>query len=345
LSRGYNGNLIACRICKGEKVGQLIDRFGRTFPYIRLSLTDICNYKCSYCLPNGYKKSGKANFLSTAEIYRLLSAFAELGTWKVRLTGGEPTLRKDFLDILNTVSSVPGIKKIALTTNGYKLEERAKSYYDAGLRSINISIDSFNPSKFKNITGHNRLLQTLKAVKLCSSLGYESIKLNAVLLKNVNENELDEYLEFLKDSDLSIRFIELMQTGDNAAFFQKYHISSEYISSQLLNSGWELLSREEGDGPAAVYAHKNYKGTIGLIAPYSKSFCDTCNRLRISSNGDMHLCLFGQGGYPLRSFLSSDDQKNELQEKIIDLMKFKLKAHNLYEGDSGIREHLASIGG
>lgn len=323
----------------------IADRFGRTFPYLRLSVTDICNFSCSYCLPDGYRKTGCAPFMDKSEILRLVRAFAALGTWKIRLTGGEPTLRKDFVDIAAAIHDVPGIRKLAFTTNGYKLPQRAKGYYDAGLRTINISIDSLHAGKFKEITGHDRLHEVLEGVQASFEAGFESIKLNTVLLKGLNDEELDGFIDFVADKNISLRFIELMQTGDNQDYFKKHHLSGSVVTEKLLARGWRTRSREEGAGPALEFEHPGSAGTIGLIAPYSKDFCKSCNRLRVSAKGALHLCLFGEGGYYLREYLQSDDQQEELQEKILQLMNFKRSAHFLHEGNSGVREHLASIGG
>ncbi len=323
----------------------IADGFGRTFPYLRLSVTDICNFSCSYCLPDGYKKTGCEGFMDQSEIVRLVRAFATLGTWKIRLTGGEPTVRKDFVDIAAAVNDIPGVRKLAFTTNGYKLPQRAQEYYDAGLRAINISVDSLRSEQFKHITGHDRLHEVLDGVQASLEAGFESVKLNTVLLKGLNDTELDHFIDFVKDKPVSLRFIELMRTRDNQDYFKEHHLPGTAVTEKLLERGWSARPRAEGAGPAVEFEHSDSTGTIGLIAPYSKDFCKTCNRLRVSAKGALHLCLFGEGGYSLRDYLQSDDQIKELQEKIVSLMNFKRSAHFLHEGNSGVREHLASIGG
>lgn len=323
----------------------LADNFGRRFPYLRLSVTDVCNFSCSYCLPDGYKKTGCESFLDQEEIVRLVRAFAALGVWKIRLTGGEPTVRPDFIQIAQRVASVQGIKKLAFTTNGYKLPERAQSYYDAGLRAINISIDSLRPDQFKAITGHDRLGEILDGLDACHEAGFESVKINTVLLKGYNDNELDDFIAFVQDKPVSLRFIELMRTGDNQDYFSEHHLPGTRVIERLLTQGWRMKPRVEGAGPAQEFEHKDSKGTIGLIAPYSKDFCKSCNRLRMSAKGALHLCLFGEGGYSVRHLLQSDEQQEELQEKIMALMSFKKSAHFLHDNNSGVRDHLASIGG
>jgi cyclic pyranopterin phosphate synthase len=324
---------------------QIEDRFGRRFPYLRLSVTDVCNFRCTYCLPDGYKKIHGHSFLDLNEIRRLVSAFAGLGTWKIRLTGGEPTVRPDFSAVAESIASIPGIRRLAFTTNGYRLPERAKEYYDAGLRAINVSIDSLDPRRFHEITGHNRLVEVTDGVQAALEAGFDAVKINTVLLKGINDDELDAFLAFVKDRPVSLRFIELMQTGENLAYFRRYHIPATVVKEKLGARGWQLLARDEGAGPAIEYAHPDHQGRIGIIAPYAKDFCATCNRLRVSSCGDLHLCLFGAGGYSLRPLLQDDGQKEELQEKIMGLMKFKRSSHFLQDGNTGVRQHLASIGG
>ncbi len=324
---------------------QITDSFGRSFPYLRLSITDVCNFRCTYCLPDGYTKTGDSPFMTKGEILRLVKAFVGLGVWKIRLTGGEPTVRKDFLDIVSAINEVPEVRKLVFTTNGYKLPERAQSYFDAGLRAINISVDSLSSDQFKKITGHDRLNDVLEGIQASFDAGFETVKLNTVLLKGLNDQELDNFIEFVSDRDVSLRFIELMRTKDNKDYFEQHHLPGTAITEKLLTRGWKVLLREEGAGPALEFTHPDSLGRIGLIAPYSKDFCKTCNRLRVSARGALHLCLFGEGGFSLKDYLRDDDQIEELQNKIMQLMNFKKSAHFLHEGNSGIREHLASIGG
>jgi cyclic pyranopterin phosphate synthase len=320
------------------------DRFGRKFPYLRLSVTDVCNFRCEYCLPNGYQKTNSC-FLSTEEIIRLIQAFGELGTRKVRLTGGEPTLRKDLTTIARSVSAITNIKTIGLTTNGYNLAQKAEEYYDSGINALNVSVDSLNADKFHKITGHDKLDTVLKGVEAARKSGFKNIKINTVLLKGVNDNELPEILNWIKSEDLSIRFIELMRTGDNFEYFQKHHLNADVIKSELAELGFIPTFRKPDDGPAQEFEHQEYKGKIGIIAPYSKDFCKTCNRLRVTSRGDLRLCLFGEQGYSLRPYLASDEKKEELKDKILDLLHLKHETHYLQQGITGITQNLASLGG
>lgn len=323
----------------------LKDHFGRKFPYLRLSITDVCNFRCQYCLPGGYQKTGDFAFLATEEIIRLLRAFAGLGVEKVRLTGGEPTLRHDITAISAALSCISGIRTIGLTTNGYNLKNRAKEFFASGITALNVSVDSLNPDKFHAITGHNKLADVLEGIEAARKAGFQNIKINAVLLKGVNDSDLQEFLDWVKRESLAVRFIELMQTGDNFEYFQKHHLSTEIIKEHLLKQGFSQSPRAYDAGPAIEFTHPEYQGKIGLIAPYSKDFCKSCNRLRVTARGELRLCLFGERGYSLRPLLAADDQLEELENKILELLHFKRESHYLEQGLTGITPHLASMGG
>ncbi len=323
----------------------LVDNYDRAFPYLRLSITDVCNFRCEYCLPEGYSCADKPKFLTIDEIRRLVTAFAELGVWKVRLTGGEPSVRKDFSEIVKLVSQIPGIDSTAFTTNGYRLKNNAQNWHDAGMKNINISLDSLDPEKFHKITGHDRLDEVLAGIEKSIAVGYVSVKVNVVLLKGINSDAIGTYLDYVKNRPVTVRFIELMQTGDNLTYFKKYHLSAEVVRTQLLEQGWVENIHAYGAGPAVNFTHPEYEGTIGLIAPYSKDFCLNCNRLRITATGDLRLCLFGEVGIPLRDLLQHDDQKAALQARIMKQLNYKRSSHFLAQGETGLIPNLASTGG
>jgi len=321
------------------------DQFNRKFSYLRLSVTDICNFSCSYCLPNGYQCTHKdANVLSTSEIKRLLTGFANNGLKKVRLTGGEPSVRKDLVDIIAATAETPGIETVAITTNGYHLPKHIKSWKEAGLTAINISIDSLDAGLFKEITGHDRLTEVLTGIELALELGLK-VKLNAVLLKGLNHTQLPQFLDFIKNRSIAIRFIELMQTGDNKAYFDAHHISGNSIQQLLDRQHWQISPRSITAGPAKEYAHPDYLGKVGLIMPYSKDFCVSCNRLRVSSVGNLHLCLFASEGHQLKHLLESDDQQQLLTDHIQKLLYNKEESHHLDQGYSGSTYNLSMLGG
>lgn len=323
----------------------LTDPHGRSFSYLRLSITDICNYRCQYCLPDGYQKTGKPQFLSTDEIENLVAGMAALGLWKVRLTGGEPTVRKDFTEIAARVSSIPGIRRVATTTNGYRLAENARLWRDAGISAINVSVDSLNRQKFAEITGHDHLSRVLDGIKAAQDAGFDKIKVNTVLLRDVNDDELDAFLDWIRNEDISIRFIELMETGTNKEYFARHHIRGQEIRDRLDALGWSERAREEGAGPAMEFSHPDFRGQIGIIAPYSKDFCNTCNRLRVTATGLLRLCLFGDGGHSLRQLLQHRDQREVLQTTIAGLLAQKTSTHLLHFHQTGATPHLAALGG
>ncbi|MBN8646440.1 MAG: GTP 3',8-cyclase MoaA [Caulobacterales bacterium] len=324
---------------------ELKDQFGRVFPYLRLSITEACNFRCQYCLPNGFQKPCDMNYLTQSEITNLISAFAQLGTKKIRLTGGEPTIRNDLIKIIGAIRDIKTIETIALTTNGYKLEQQAQSLIDAGLDAINVSIDSLSAYKFKAITGHDKLQSILNGLFEVAKTKRIKIKTNSVLLKGFNDDELPSILRMVKNNNITMRFIELMRTGDNKEYFEKHHLSTDFMSEQIEEIGFKRISRNSVSGPAREYAHEDYEGRIGIIAPYSKDFCASCNRLRISARGELKLCLFGDGGLDLRPFLQSENQIDELKLLILKTLKFKLPTHNLAGGYTGSTKHLAQIGG
>ena len=327
----------------------LTDTFGRKFPYIRLSITDVCNYKCTYCLPQGYKKTpgDMRSFMSAEEISRLTKALSELGVCKIRLTGGEPTVRKDFFDILKDMKNNSNIPKVTMTTNGYQLNKIAEKLYNAGLDGINISIDSLNRETFKKLTRHDRLPEILEGIKILQKLNFKSIKVNAVLLKGINDSheEFEKFGSFIKDNTIDFRFIELMQTGDNQDYFKKNHVSSKIFKNYLYKNNWIPQTNGKDSGPSLNFIHPDFKGKFGLIAPYSKDFCKTCNRLRITSRGDLRLCLFGNTGIDIRHLLQKNNQKEELVDLIIKQLHLKKESHYLELGETGITPNLSSTGG
>ncbi|GLQ46452.1 GTP 3',8-cyclase [Dyella lipolytica] len=324
----------------------LADRYGRRFPYLRLSVIPACNFRCTYCLPHGYHADAKAaEPLSLAEITRLLRGFTELGMHKLRITGGEPSVRHDLTEILRTAAAVPGVTKLAMTTNGTLLTRRLGEWMDAGLNAINVSVDSLDRALFARITGHDRLEDILHGVDMALNAGLPSVKLNAVLLRDVNDRQLPAWFDYLRDRHVGVRFIELMQTGDNLAFFRDHHVSAAGLETQLLESGWQALPRVADAGPAREYRHPDYAGRIGIIAPYSKDFCAGCNRLRVTATGDLRLCLFGEFGIPLRPLLQADEQLEDLVRAVGGQIGRKEQGHFLHEGRTGITPHLASTGG
>ena len=324
----------------------LADRFGRTFPYLRLSLLEACSYRCSYCLPQGYRAGrGRPRALQLDEIVRLLRAFAALGLRKLRLTGGEPSLRRDLAEVIAAAAATPGLRTIALTTNGCLLRRRLRDWHAAGLTSLNVSVDSLDRDGFARITGRDDLPALLEGIEDALGLGLRSVKLNAVLLRGLNDAELPRWLDYLRTRPLTLRFIELMETGDNRAYFAAHHLRAAALEDGLRGMGWSLQARAPESGPAREYAHPDFAGRIGIIAPYSRDFCAGCNRLRVTARGDLRLCLFGNVGIPLRPLLQEDAQQELLRATLARQLGLKARGHGLHDGDTGLTPHLASVGG
>ena len=322
----------------------LTDAYSRRFNYVRLSVTESCNFRCTYCLPDGTDCPSRSGELTLTEIRSLITAFAKLGTKKVRITGGEPSLRKDLTEIIATCKAVPGIEKVALTTNGYRLKRDAQAWQEAGLDAVNVSVDSLDADTFHLVTGQDKLADILAGIHYAKAIGIKQVKINTVLLKQHNALALPDFLNFVKQQDIALRFIELMRTGDNANFYQHQHLSGASIQQQLLADGWQLTPKSRTDGPALEYSHSDYQGKIGLIMPYSKDFCADCNRLRVSSSGQLYLCLFTDTYQDLRSLLQTDDSAT-LMRFLQQAVQGKAFSHQLTQDYSGSTRHLAQIGG
>jgi cyclic pyranopterin phosphate synthase len=324
----------------------LSDSHGRRFSYLRLSVTDACNFKCTYCLPNGYKKPvGSDEPLSLNEIRNLVTAFAELGTRKVRITGGEPTLRSDLFDIIATVAETPGIQKVALSTNGHRLKENAAKLRLLGVSALNVSVDTLDPVRFREVTGRDSLKDILEGIEEALRLGFSSVKMNAVLMKGVNDGDVQPFLDWIQDRPVTVRWIELMPTATNQVWFGDRHVKSDELIQTLLLQGWVPEERKETDGPAREFSHPRYLGRVGVIAPYSKDFCASCNRLRVSSQGGLQLCLFGEGRHSLRPLLQSASQREELKNEVRAILGQKKISHFLQNGVYGDNKTFSAIGG
>lgn len=321
----------------------LSDGQGRQFKYLRLSLTDVCNFRCAYCLPNGYKKTSDEPDLSLAEITRLLKGFARLGFRKVRLTGGEPTLRPELLEIVSVAAALG--YQVAMTTNAYRLKEKILPLKQRGLSQINISMDSLRAGAFKQITGKDELSSVLATIDEALAQGLAKVKVNTVLIKGFNELEFADFLNFIKDRPLTLRFIELMQTAQNKDLFTQGHVRSADLIKQILDTGWSPSLRTATDGPAEEFWHPDSVGKIGFISPYQKDFCATCNRLRVSAKGGLRLCLFGHGQTSLRPFLQDDDSQEALVEFVQKTLHLKPEGHGLQQGDYGDTSTFSSFGG
>jgi len=322
----------------------LTDGFARRLTYLRLSITDFCNFRCEYCLPNGYQGKRPDDELSISEIATLVHGFAQVGTKKVRITGGEPSIRRDVVEIIETIKQTEGIETVAMTSNGYKLGKHIASWQAAGLDQLNISMDSFDAATFHKMTGFDTLPQILADMDTLLETTDIKLKINSVLMAETAFENLITAIDYVKDRQVTYRFIEFMQTSDNSDLFFAQHAQSDIITDYLLENGWQPHERGSADGPAVEYSHPEYVGRIGMIAPYAAHFCDTCNRLRVSSQGKVHLCLFDQGNYDIRPYLQQDDIQG-LVNTLHSFMPIKPEHHHLHDSNSGIMHNLSIIGG
>lgn len=325
----------------------LQDRWGRRFEYLRLSVTEACNYRCNYCLPNGYRPTSihpDDRPMTLSEIETLVRAFAAMGTRKIRLTGGEPATRRDLGDIIRLCKSIPGIESVVLTTNGYNLRRQVDDWQRAGLDGLNVSIDSLERERFREITGHDHLPRVLAGLERALELGFRRVKTNAVILRQFNLEQFEHFLDFVRERPITARFIELMQTGDNGVFFRENHVTGAELLARLESGGWQEGTRDALSGPAREFRHPAFQGGVGLILPYSPDFCRTCNRLRISASGRLHLCLFASEGVSLRRHLREGDLVSVVRDTRL-LLEGKAAGHSLHQGATGATDALAQLGG
>lgn len=323
---------------------QLTDSFSRRLTYLRLSITDVCNFRCEYCLPNGYQGKCPDEELSVPEIATLIRAFAQVGTEKVRITGGEPSIRRDVVDIIDTIKNTAGIKTVAMSSNGYKLGKHLADWQSAGLNQLNISMDSFDANIFHKMTGFDMLPQLMTDMDTLLETTNIKLKINGVLMAETAFQNLLDAMNYVKTRPVTYRFIEFMQTSDNSDLFFAQHTQADSITDYLLARGWQANARGHADGPAIEYSHPDYLGRIGMITPYAAHFCDNCNRLRVSSVGKVHLCLFDQGNYDIRHYLRQNDVAG-LITTLQNFMPIKPEHHHLHDANSGIMHNLSIIGG
>lgn len=322
----------------------LTDSFSRRLTYLRLSITDFCNFRCEYCLPNGYQGKRPDNELSVSEIATLIRGFAQVGTRKVRITGGEPSIRRDVVEIIQTIKQTPDIETVAMTSNGYKLGKHLANWQSAGLNQLNISIDSFDAAIFHQMTGFDMLPQLMADMDQLLATTDIKLKINSILMAETAFDNLINAMSYIKNRPVVYRFIEFMQTSDNSNLFFAQHTQATTISDYLLKHGWQTNLRGSADGPAIEYSHPNYLGRIGIIAPYAAHFCDNCNRLRVNSVGKVHLCLFDQGNYDIRQHLQQNDVSG-LIDTLHSFMPIKPEHHHLHDSNSGMMNNLSMIGG
>lgn len=306
---------------------QLEDGKHRTIDYMRISVTDRCNLSCAYCMPGkNHKFLPKEELLSLKELYRICKLVSEIGIHKLKITGGEPLLREGIEDFITQIKKLPGIECVTLTTNGTMLRKKLPVLKKAGIDGINISLDSMNPVVYKKVTGFNRLEEVLEAVQSCIALEIPT-KLNCVVLKEVNESEIREFVKMAKQYPVIVRFIEMMPLGEGSRFES---VSGVLLRKQLeqefgvLYSAWDVA----GNGPAVYYHGEDFKGRIGFINAVSQCFCAYCNRIRMSADGYIQLCLSHPDGWNMKHAIRSGMTDDEIKQKFITLLKNKPAGHD-----------------
>lgn len=300
------------------------DSFNRTIDYLRISITDRCNLKCVYCVTQeNFSFLPQEEILTYEEIIGVSMAAVKIGIRRIRITGGEPLVRKDIEELISEISKIEGIEDISLTTNGILLKNYAESLFKAGLKRVNVSLDTLNPYRFKHITGGGDLNLVLQGIDAALSIGMDPVKLNTVLLDEELEEELDLFLDLVYRRPVHVRFIEKMDLDDDCGSTSSIKCSHliELISSRV-----ELEETEGplGFGPATYVKPKGARGTIGFICPYSRHFCSKCNRLRITADGKLRPCLFSDLEIDLRPILRNVNFKDsDLVEKLREALTLK----------------------
>ena len=308
---------------------QLIDQFGRRVDYIRLSITDRCDFRCQYCMAEDMTFLPRNEVLSLEECARLVNVFVRLGVTKVRITGGEPLVRKNALWLFEEVGRLDGLSELVLTTNGSQLEKQAKQLRQAGVKRINISMDSLDGERFKTITRTGDLAKVLAGIDKAIAVGFEGIKLNTVLMRGINDDEAENLVQFAIDKKIDISFIEEMPLGEVNHSRDNTYVSNAETLKRLQSNYALLPSTESTGGPARYWRVANSQTKIGFISPHSHNFCESCNRVRITCKGELYLCLGQEDKIDLmpllRQFPNDDDP---IINAILNSMSIKPKGHD-----------------
>ncbi len=326
----------------------MLDSFGRNIDYLRFSVTDRCDLRCKYCMPEKMSFSQKKDMLDLNQLKRLTDVLIKVGIKKIRITGGEPFVRKDiinFLEYLFYYKKKQLLKEITITTNGTLLEKYAQKLKENGIERLNVSIDSLIPEKYSFITNGGNINNVLKGIEKARKLGIK-IKINVVLLKNFNEDEIISLISWSAKNDFNISFIEIMPLGEI-----KYSRDSQYLpvsaAKKKIESKYPLISCDYStNGPSKYYKTKIFSSLIGFISPISNHFCESCNRIRITSNGMLYSCLGHEGATNLRVSLEKNDIE-ELEKKIKNSIRKKPEKHffNISEKNPTVKRFMSFTGG
>ncbi len=334
------------RMSEEKQQNRLIDPFQRRIEYVRLSVSDKCNLRCFYCLPEGCRDfAERADYLDFDEIVRVMRAFAALGLKRIRITGGEPLVRKDLPLLAARLSALPGIEDLSLSSNAVLLERQAAALRQAGVSRLNVSLDSLRPERFFEITRGGSLSAVLAGLMAAKAAGFAPIKINMLALKGLNEDEIFDMVEFCAAHDFTLRFIETMPMGDTGRLAQKHFLDLREVRERLETRFQLIPGMMPGGGPARYVQVAGTRLKIGFITPISQHFCATCNRVRLSVEGTLYLCLGQDHAYPLRHLLRAGIDDETLQKHLLKALALKPERHEFSEKPGQISRFMSATGG
>jgi cyclic pyranopterin phosphate synthase len=325
---------------------RLVDPLGRTIDYVRLSVSDKCNLRCFYCLPKGHRDfADREEFLSFDEIERVIGAFTYLGVRRVRITGGEPLVRKNLSELAFRLSALPGVEDLSLSTNAMLLAENARSLRTAGVQRLNISLDTLRVDRFLEITGNDGLDKVMDGLMAAKAAGFSPIKINMLVLRGRNDDEIGDMVEFCIKHEFNLRFIETMPVGAAGRKATSHYVDLNEIRTELSKDYDLVPSVMPGGGPARYYRINGSGLHLGFITPISQHFCETCNRVRLSADGTLHLCLGQEHAVPLRPLLRRGIDDEELRSTIVQALTLKPAHHEFNEKPEQVIRFMSSTGG
>lgn len=324
----------------------IVDSYGRKIKYLRMSVTDRCNLRCSYCMPaDGVQKHARADMLSYEQLFRVAKASVAIGVEKIRITGGEPLVRKGILGFLADLKQIPGLKKLVLTTNGIYLGEMAIELRNAGVESLNISLDSLRPEAFFRITRGGDLNKVLAGIAAAEKIGFKHLKINMVVMRGVNDDEVLNFAALTINKPFNVRFIEYMPTLKEKNWQSLMVPGDELISRLSEQYQLQKMTYEALDGPAVNYQIPGAVGKLGFITPISSHFCQDCNRIRVTSSGAVKSCLFDDGKMSLKPYLDSNDD-DSLRNVLRNVAALKPLRHAMMSGEADNHmPNMSQIGG
>ncbi len=330
-----------------EAQGVMYDSYGRHLHYLRVSLTDACNLRCVYCMPEDITFRPAASLLQDEEILTLVRVAASLGVDKIRLTGGEPTIRRGVTELVRAIRAIPGIQRVAMTTNGLKLRELAQPLAEAGLDQVNISIDSLNPEKFRRITRRGNLEAVWQGIQAAEAAGLSPIKINCVVTRGFNEDEVVDLARLTVDNPWEVRFIELMPLGSVADFQQEQVVPTRETRARIEAALGPLtpVPDHNGHDPARPYHLPGARGRIGFISSVTEPFCEGCTRLRLTADGKLRLCLLRDDEVDLLTPLRAGADFATLRRMMAEAAYRKPWGHRLEENEIAYSREMSQIGG